>query len=186
MKGESVAVVADGTNQDWLKAALRMDNATDCNATMDISKHQYEQTHQGLNDQCSLLLAPKLTPFQEALNSSRQALETMHFIDAWSSAERDQQIGEIGNRCSVSPNDKFPISSLSLSMSGGNGSCDGENENVQMGIGDMKSQWSQWMSSPVSWLGSPPGGPLAEALCLGVSGSPGCNSGGTTSTRSSF
>ncbi|XP_015896329.3 growth-regulating factor 8 isoform X2 [Ziziphus jujuba] len=183
MKGETEAVV-DGSNQDWLKAGLRLDNVNhDCDATMDISEHQYEHTHHRLNDQCSLLLAPKLTPFQEAPNSSGQAQETRHFIDAWSAAAEREQIGEFGNRCSVSSNDKVPVSSLSLSMSGGNGRCAEENENAKMGaIGDMKSQW---IMNPVSWLGSPPGGPLAEALCLGVAGSSGCNSGGTISSRSS-
>lgn len=186
MKGETVPV--NGLNQE-------------CNAAnMDFTKQQHQipfnlyteyggadQTHQELNDQCSSFLTPKLSHFEGALSSSKTQ-ETRHFIDAWSSAEREH----ISNRCSVPLNEKLPASSLSLSMCGGYGTYEEESsENIdQMGHGDMKSQW---MMSPVSWLGSPPGGPLAEALCLGISGStrassPGRNSssvGTNSSTRSS-
>ncbi|KAF3434180.1 hypothetical protein FNV43_RR25283 [Rhamnella rubrinervis] len=187
VKGETVPV--DGLNQE--------SNA----ANMDITGQQHQvpfnlyteyadadQTHRELNDQCSPFLTPKLSHFEGALSSSKTQ-ETRHFIDAWSSAEREQ----ISNRCSVPLSEKLPASSLSLSMCGGYGTYEEESsENIdQMGHVDMKSQW---MMSSVSWLGSPPGGPLAEALCLGISGStraessPGRNSssiGTSSSTRSS-
>ncbi|XP_024023822.1 growth-regulating factor 8 isoform X2 [Morus notabilis] len=122
---------------------------------------------QGLNEQFSSLIDPKLVPGQ-----------TRHFIDAWST------------------NDKvLPYSSLSLSMQGGNnGTTSEDSENSQMGFGvegdNLKSQI--WLNNTISWNGSistspqqpqpQPGGPLAEALCLGMAGSARPT---TTSSRSS-
>lgn len=149
------------------------------NAYMDMTKPQHphhipfnlyteyggaDQT-QEVNDRSSSLLTPQLSPSLAALSSSRTQ-ETRHFIDAWPSEERER----IGNRCSVPLNEKLPVSSLSLSMCGEYGTYGEESSEIaQMGRGEMNSQWR--MMSPVSWLGSPPGGPLAEALCLGISGS---------------
>ncbi|KAK4423215.1 Growth-regulating factor 8 [Sesamum alatum] len=83
---------------------------------------------------------------------------TRHFIDALSK--------------------KFSPSALSLSMSGGNG-ADDDTENSDLGhVGMMMMNSdrdsdgvlkSHWLSS-ASWMNSPPGGPLGEALCLGNAG----------------
>ncbi|XP_019059039.1 PREDICTED: growth-regulating factor 8 isoform X2 [Tarenaya hassleriana] len=102
----------------------------------------------------------------EGLMSLNQthSLETRHFIDAFA----NEAMG----------------SSLSLSMAGeveGN-----RNEAVDGLMGSNHQQ--QWMchEGGLSWLGSPPGGPLAEALCLGVSSNgSGCSiSSATTSSCS--
>lgn len=97
------------------------------------------------------------------LNTTNQTQETQHLVDS----------------CSVSP-------SLSLSMRGG-------------GFDEENSQMSQVCFGFVdrengsSWLGSTPGGPLAEALCLGMSSSGnggasspyGGNSSSTSNSKSS-
>lgn len=134
---------------------------------------------QRLNEQCSLLLNPKSTSVEVALNPSQtEPQETRHFIDAWSSAMRET-IGAIGNECTVSSSEKLlPLSSLTLSMAGGSETNE-ENENTQVGsfgvmgsdrdqsVGVLRPPWT----THGSWMGSPPGGPLAEALCLGISSS---------------
>lgn len=90
---------------------------------------------------------------------------TRHFIDAW---EKEGFEGMRSKGLSASLSSKFPMSpspsSLSLSMCGGDydsgiGTISSERENE----GVLKPQW---MNS-VSWMNSPPGGPLGEALCLG-------------------
>lgn len=149
-------------------------------------QYQELQISQGLSDRFGSFIEPKLVPNQ-----------TRHIIDAWSMAERDHIGGEIGHHNNkydvVSSNDKVPYSSLSLSMQGGNGNGDGseESENSHMGFGiegDLKRQWLNNNNNIGSWnVGSssstspPPGGPLAEALCLGMAGSTRL----TTSPRSS-
>ena len=89
--------------------------------------------------------------------------ETRHYIDTWSDSaltERDHASGLRGSAKSA----PFP-SARSLSIHGDEES----RENGRMGFGIesdllMRSQWNS-----ESWdNGSPPGGPLAEALCLGM------------------
>lgn len=89
--------------------------------------------------------------------------QVLQFIDAWSAAERDNT-DDITNRCSTSSNRKPSFPSLTLSMSSENGANQGNDEENEEGL---KSQPLNWMGS-ASWMGSPPGGPLAEALCLGI------------------
>ncbi|KAI3727810.1 hypothetical protein L6452_16430 [Arctium lappa] len=84
-----------------------------------------------------------------------------HFIDAWSRS------GGGGDNCSLT---------LSMQCSGG---MDEDDRSFQTGVGmldverggsgDVKSS-SQWLNQG-SWMGSPPGGPLAEALGHGIGGS---------------
>ncbi|XP_011070392.1 growth-regulating factor 8 isoform X2 [Sesamum indicum] len=118
-----------------------------------LEHHQHQQ-HQ----LSSSFLDSKMGSLQESclsLNTDQGAqTTTRHFIDALSK--------------------KFSPSALSLSMSGGNG-ADGDNENSDLGnVGMMMNSdrdsdgvlKSQWLSS-ASWMNSPPGGPLGEALCLG-------------------
>ncbi|ONI07624.1 hypothetical protein PRUPE_5G131600 [Prunus persica] len=213
MNGETpTAPTAGGSNQEWeqmMQFKLGLKSCyTKCNTDVDVSKQQNEssfnlyreytgesqglQTQRPSHDQYGLLLSPKLAHLEGALNSN-QTQQTRHFIDAWSTTtERDSSIGEIGNRGYVSSNQKLPFSSLTLSMSRGNETNE-ETDNTQMGlgilgserenVGDLKSQWM----NPLSCMSSPPGGPLAEALCLGIASSTratssnGCISGSTSS-----
>ncbi|CAK9167454.1 unnamed protein product [Ilex paraguariensis] len=123
--------------------------------------------HQLLSDQCGSLLNPKLACLQG--NDTTQ--KTRHFIDAWSTAE-NECFDENRGKWSVYSSRKPPLSSLTLSMSHGNGT-DEEYEHAQMGLGILDSERdggilkTQWLN-PVSWTGSPPGGPLGEALCLSI------------------
>jgi len=103
-----------------------------------------------------------------------QARTTRRFIDAWSSGE-GEEIDELRNKYPVSSKGKLPLSSsLTLSMSRNDG-IDDESRNAQLGLGMMDPESessggglkSQWLD-PVSWMGSSPGGPLGEALCLGI------------------
>ncbi|PON73514.1 Growth-regulating factor [Parasponia andersonii] len=170
------------SNQEWQQIMHIKQNESNTNVDMPkeandraliLHSNQGLQQSQGLNDQFSLLIDPKLTPLGGAAMDSHQSNQTRHFIDAWSMAERDRT-SEIGHsRYSVNSNNKLTFSSLALSIHGGNEASE-ESQNAQMGFGresegDVKSQW---MMNPVSWSGSPPpGGPLAEALCLGMAGS---------------
>ncbi|KAK9274599.1 hypothetical protein L1049_021848 [Liquidambar formosana] len=171
------------------KLGLKKDNNnTNFYKNVCVFQHQHEEpmnsnlgtglgNGQGLqNEQCSLLLGQKLVSFEGALNLD-QTERPRDFIDAWSTAERNS-IEDISNKCSGPSNGKMPLSSLTLSMSGGNENNE-ENENAQMGLGIVDSERENggggaksqpmlnWMS-PGSWMGSTPGGPLAEALCLGI------------------
>ncbi|KAL8253846.1 hypothetical protein R6Q59_032067 [Mikania micrantha] len=71
-----------------------------------------------------------------------------HFIDAWS------KTGGVDN-CSLT---------LSMQCSGG---MDGDDHSFEIGGGDALKSHSQWLNQG-SWMGSPPGGPLGEALGLGM------------------
>lgn len=97
---------------------------------------------------------------------------TRRFIDAWSTQERED-LNSVGNKCSVSSSArKLPLSSLTLSMSGADG-IDEDNANTQLSAIDQMEEErgllkSHWLN-PAIWMGSPPpGGPLGEALCLGM------------------
>ncbi|GKV04027.1 hypothetical protein SLEP1_g16244 [Rubroshorea leprosula] len=100
--------------------------------------------------------------------------ETRGFIDAWSIADGGGSgsgtNGIASTKCFVSSNLKLPPSSLTLSMSGGDAIRNDNNENGQMDGFENMGLRPQWMSSP-----SPPGGPLAEALCLGIASSQSAN-----------
>ncbi|KAJ4837627.1 hypothetical protein Tsubulata_026467 [Turnera subulata] len=151
--------------------------------------YSHQTQRQLLDDhQCSLSLNPN-TSSTTPNPRQTEAQVTRHFLEAWSSAVRENiggGGGGIGNNkaSSVSPSGKsssLPLSSLTLSMSGAS-EANEDNENSQVGsFGIMGSEDKddhgmgvvrpQWMADHSSWLGSPPGGPLAEALCLGISSS---------------
>ncbi|KAJ4711792.1 Growth-regulating factor like [Melia azedarach] len=149
---------------------------------------------QWLRDPYSLWVSPKMVSHQS------QIQETRHFIDAWSIAGGNMANEDgISSNCFVSPNEKLPISSLTLTMCGGSETFE-RNENDLMNtlrsmgcsegenVGTLRPHWM----NHVSGMGSPPGGPLAEALCLGISGSAksdskvasphGCSTSTTTSS----
>ncbi|KAL4347484.1 hypothetical protein GQ457_17G022760 [Hibiscus cannabinus] len=104
--------------------------------------------------------------------------ETRAFIDAWSTADRDViEMDGTGSKRHVYPNDqKLPHSSLTLSMSAGNeNNHEQDNEKSHelggfgfMGLATENVRPPPQMSDTISWMGSSPGGPLAEALCLGI------------------
>ncbi|KAL2492462.1 Growth-regulating factor [Abeliophyllum distichum] len=114
-------------------------------------------------------LDPKSTFLQGSLTlNAHKTQTTRHFIDG---------LDGISNQSSTSAmNNKYFSPFLTLSMSGRNG-IDEDSEDANMGIimmnnsdrdgpnGDaiFKAQWE----NPVSWMNSPPGVPLGEALCLG-------------------
>ncbi|GFS44510.1 growth-regulating factor 8 [Actinidia rufa] len=144
----------------------------DTNSYFDMDDGQRFQNQQP-SDQYGSVRGPKVGCLQGGINAD-QTQTTRRFIDAWSSAEQEE-MDEFSNKYSGSSSGKLPLSSLTLSMSGGDG-MDEEMVNSQTGLGMMDPERetgggfkSQWLN-PVSWMGSPPGGPLGEALCLGIAG----------------
>ncbi|OMP02817.1 Growth-regulating factor 5 [Corchorus olitorius] len=192
MKGESTAAVpfSGNSNPEWQQFKTLDGGKYDGN----VSEHQQhfkdrrlnlQAPHQHLNEQ---LVSPNLGSLGGAgagLNLNQaHSQETRSFIDAWSDREVDG-MGMGSKRRHHSSNQKLPLSSLTLSMSGGtnNGNYNQEDddENGQVGafgfmglstenVRGLRTPHSQ-MANPGSWIGSPPGGPLAEALCLGIASS---------------
>ncbi|KAI3453309.1 hypothetical protein Pfo_009972 [Paulownia fortunei] len=135
------------------------------------SLQRLENHHQLSNGQsCNSILDSKMASLQGGLSLNADRTQTTrHFIDAW---EKEGFDGISSKDLSASLTKKFSPSSLTLSMSGGNGIGE-DNENGHLGIGMINSDRDsdgilkpQWLN-PVSWMNSPPGGPLGEALCLG-------------------
>ncbi|KAI4338027.1 hypothetical protein L6164_016381 [Bauhinia variegata] len=97
------------------------------------------------------------------------------FIDAWSNAEREANNANANDKTSVTSNGKLSLSSLDLSMRGGGCSVDSEMGDFQMGLclseadgnarsnNGSKTHVTNWLA-PAPWMGSTPGGPLAEVL----------------------
>ncbi|KAF8412065.1 hypothetical protein HHK36_000018 [Tetracentron sinense] len=188
MKGEMVHI--DASNQQWQhlmqsKGGLRTDVHTRYDTNASAFQQHYEEPlnlnlygdfgggqvsdAQQQNDQSNLFLNSELASLEELHRQTPR-----RFIDAWSTAGRDET-ADTSNKSmsSVSSNGKLklPSSSLTLSMSGGNGTSEDTNQ-IQMGLGNtdsdngdgVKSQPLNWMTTPVPWIASPPGGPLAEVL----------------------
>lgn len=194
MKGE-ILPVASNYSQEWqhLKRDSIKDNGKVYNFYREeqaLCSNTYRGGHslqaQRLNDHCSVLSSPKSTTLERALSPSlTQEQETRHFIDTWSTNSGRDDIGGIGQKSYVSSSEKLvlPHSALTLSMSSGTGSETNNEGNGSaqlssfgiMGSSDRDHQSAsglrpQWMTSHGgSWMVSPPGGPLAEALCLGIS-----------------
>ncbi|KAK6948008.1 WRC domain [Dillenia turbinata] len=153
--------------------------------------HHQQQWHQLMHSKVlnsfpeQPLLSPRLSGLEGQLQEAEEGRR--HFIDAWSTAEREDI--NINANCSLPPTKgKIPMSSLTLSVSGG--TDEESEEQPQMGIENKLDSEREnegiaksWMS-PASWMGWPPGGPLAEALCLGIAGTDGSST--PTSTRSSY
>ncbi|TXG50781.1 hypothetical protein EZV62_023305 [Acer yangbiense] len=192
MKGQTMPVVASdsNSNQEWHQKHL-INNSNSCINFGGDHQNLTFQAHQRLvQDQYGLFLSPKLVSHQAPTQ------ETRHFIDAWSIAEEE-------NRA----NERLPLSSLALSMSGGGSEIIERNEDALMGgcslgimgsgrenVGTLRPHWMNHDSG----MASPPGGPLAEALCLGIASSAkldsnaassplggGCSTSTTTSSKSS-
>ncbi|GMH09595.1 hypothetical protein Nepgr_011436 [Nepenthes gracilis] len=113
--------------------------------------------------------------------NEQSCLSPRQFLDAWSVREcKGGNISEITGKYGISS-----AADLTLSMSGEMDDGDGIGGAGRLGTGLMDSDRDSdgcertgpslnWMSSGVSgasWMSPPPGGPLAEALCLGASSS---------------
>ncbi|GKD68699.1 growth-regulating factor 8-like protein [Tanacetum coccineum] len=79
------------------------------------------------------------------------AARRQNFIDAWSRSGG-------GDNCS-----------LTLSMQCSGGIDDDNDQSVEIGNADVLKSHNQWLNQ-ASWMSSPPGGPLGEALGLGIAG----------------
>ncbi|XVE64590.1 hypothetical protein DITRI_Ditri07aG0112800 [Diplodiscus trichospermus] len=181
MKGEATVPFASNSNSEWQNFKTE---GTKYGGSLGERQQLYKeyrlnlQAHQNLNEQ----LNPSLASLGGALNLNQtHSQETRSFIDAWSTAETEvAEIGGIGSKRPVASNEKLPLSSLTLSMSGGNGNNkEEEDENSEMGAfgimglptKNLRALRTPQMADPNSWMGSSPGGPLAEALCLGIASS---------------
>ncbi|CAI9759318.1 unnamed protein product [Fraxinus pennsylvanica] len=127
-----------------------------------LSVFQYEDKQDFMN---SFLDHPKSAYLQTNLDlNSEKTQTTRHFFDAWSTGEKE---GNEGSAASLNKK-RFSPSSLSLSMSRGIGIGEGDDQNAAMGIGTMNTvKENDGFLNTVSWLSSPPGGPLGEVLGLG-------------------
>ncbi|XWS61516.1 hypothetical protein CRYUN_Cryun07bG0131800 [Craigia yunnanensis] len=177
MKGETTAPFSSNSNPEWQQFKTQ---GTKYGGN--VGEHQQHYKDHRLNLQAQHLneqFSPSLAFLGGSLNLNQtQSQETRSFIDAWSTAEREvAEMDGIGSKRPVSSNEKLPLSTLTLSMSGGNGNNqeeDDENSHQMgaFGIMDLATENMRalrpQMTDPISWMGSPPGGPLAEALCLGI------------------
>ncbi|XP_039022757.1 growth-regulating factor 8-like isoform X2 [Hibiscus syriacus] len=183
VKGETAVPFANNSNTEWQHFKAQGTNYGG-NAS---EHHQLNLQAQHLNEQFN----PGLASLGGALNINQaHSQETRAFIDAWSTEDREVvQMDGIGSKCRVYSNEKLPLSSLTLSMSAGienNQEEDDENSHEMGGFGFMGLATENvralrpppQMADNISWMGSSPGGPLAEALCLGIATSQ------TTSTSS--
>ena len=180
MKGETTAPFSSNSNPEWQQFKTQ---GTKYGGN--VSEHQQHYKDHCLNLQAQHLneqFSPSLFSLGGSLNLSQtQSQETRSFIDAWSTAEREvAEMDGIGSKRPVSSNEKLPLSSLTLSMSGGNGNNqeeDDENSHQMGAFGIMGLATENvralrpQMTDPISWMGSSPGGPLAETLCLGIASS---------------
>ncbi|KAG5249504.1 growth-regulating factor [Salix suchowensis] len=170
LKGETLPV-SSNSSQEWQH--LTRDVIKGYHNVNDIDREGVHSLQsQMLNDHCSMFLSPKSTALDRALNHSQtQAQVTWHFIDACpANSGRDN----ICNTTHVSSSETsaLPQSALTiLSMSSGSQSetsneGNGSAQLVVLGSVNclIRPQWT--MTNGGSW----PGGPLAEALCLGISG----------------
>ncbi|KAK8479491.1 hypothetical protein V6N11_081519 [Hibiscus sabdariffa] len=181
VKGETTVPFASNSSTEWQQF-----KAQGTNYEGNASDHRPSLQAQHLNEQFS----PSLASLGGSLNLNQtHSQETRAFIDAWSTADREVvEMDGIGSKPHVYSNDKLPLSSLTLSMWGGNENNQEEDDDNSNEMGDFGFMGSATenvrtlrppqMVDTVSWMGSSPGGPLAEALCLGIATSQ------TTSTSS--
>lgn len=188
MKGETMPV-ASNSNQEWLQNTSKYGHHHHREHLIDsnnLSGDDLAFQAQRLQDQYCLLLSPKMVS-----HHAQQTQETRHFIDAWSIGHGGENMADedgIGStsNCFVSPNEKLPHSSLTLSMSGGSKTIERNGNALMASLGTIGSERENvgtlkphWMNH-VSGMGSPPGGPLAEVLCLGIASSAKSDSNATS------
>ncbi|KAI3710598.1 hypothetical protein L2E82_40383 [Cichorium intybus] len=106
--------------------------------------HGFPQEHESQINYSSLLDSSNTASSDASAGARRE-----NFIDAWSRSGG-------GDNCSLT---------LSMQCSGG---IDDNDQNFEIGVsGDVLKSNNQWLTQN-SWMGSPPGGPLGEALGLGI------------------
>ncbi|KAF9685995.1 hypothetical protein SADUNF_Sadunf03G0112500 [Salix dunnii] len=159
-------------------------NVNDIHREEQICSNTYRGVHslqsQRLNDHCSMFLNPKSTALDRALNHSQtQSQVTRHFIDSCPANSGKDNICT-NTYVSLSETLALPHSDLTLSVSSGSQSETSNEGNGSAQLGSfgimrtsdrdhqsMNGLRPQWM---MTHGGSWPGGPLAEALCPGISG----------------
>lgn len=118
--------------------------------------------------------------FQQPMHSPSGAIKREHFQNNNYLDHTYRYLSNTGNSTTASGDD----CSLTLSMQSGGNAIEFDHESFQMavgmlngdrgGCGDVFKPHNQWLNQP-SWMGSgsgsglTPGGPLGEALCLGIS-----------------
>ncbi|XVF12858.1 hypothetical protein REPUB_Repub08aG0156100 [Reevesia pubescens] len=183
MKGETTISFASNANQEWWQQFKTQGTKYGGNVgelQQQYKDHRLNFQAQHLNEQFS----PSLASLGGSLNLNQtHSQETRSFIDEWSTAEREvaEMEGGMGSKRPVCSNEKLPLSSLTLSMSGGSGNNQEEDDETShqmdgfcmMGLAteNVRALRPPQMADPISWMSSPPGGPLAEALCLGIANS---------------
>ncbi|KAA8540088.1 hypothetical protein F0562_026780 [Nyssa sinensis] len=169
------SIYNNGTNffrQDFRDEPLNLISYTDFGAP---------EANQQSNE-CALFLNPDLVSLEKETQEIPRG-----FIDAWSNDNANTINSDNKNESTVSSECNLSASSLTLSMAMAAGNAlDEEMGQIQMGLGvkdadhnygmggNDKPQGSSWLS-PVSWVPSTPGGPLAEVLrpsSVGVGWSP--------------
>ncbi|WCJ26652.1 growth-regulating factor 8 [Euphorbia peplus] len=185
LKGETVPITSTNSNEEWHPLRSETTKSDDKMYHFRESQHLDSNSYAGLrstsshplqthrlNDNCSLLLSANSASLSP--RNQTQAQETRHFLDVWSSSMRDScssVSGIVGNNDDGCEKGLLKASSLSLSMAGSDENENGEASSFGCGLRQPgPGGGGQWMNHG-SWMGSTPGGPLAEALCLGISSS---------------
>lgn len=157
MNGETVSVTSNST-QEWqetVQAKIRLRREY-------IMCDYRDQHHLNMQAQAQL---PEYSVgsglVEEALNlNQRQTQETKNLINGWSKGVAEQR--HVINTNVSSKHRLLPLSSLTLST--------GSTVNHEPKKGEMGREREEVGGGVVnhgSWMDSAPGGPLAEALCLG-------------------
>ena len=172
------------SEQQWqqlmqTKIGLTLDSSSTsiCDSSSSVFNHHYQEQPINLNtytdfpagagadhpgrDSDNMFLNPEAA----ASLKNRQTETPRAFIDAWSSSVTENPPNTGNDRSSVSSGGKLPLSSLTLSMGGGNGIIENEMSCSRIAtVTGEKPQLSTWLA-PAGWsAGSAPGGPLAEVL----------------------
>jgi len=114
-----------------------------------------------------LLLNPLVVPMQTLQSEKPRGFS---FIDAWSNAESVENNANTTTTTTTTTNNgsasvsKLSLSSLDLSM-GGSTAVSEEMSTIEMSDDSTKIAFSNWLNPEAPcWVGSTPGGPLAEVL----------------------
>ncbi|CAN0840829.1 Growth-regulating factor 8 [Linum grandiflorum] len=189
LKGETDGVPSD-SNQGWhyMSKEDDKDSSFELDHTEKIPTYSSSSPLQcdwlGNDDHYNSWLSslPKSTTSMDAATAPSpggltQGQETRHFLDAWSTTTALEKNTITGDKKSspVSPADKAALP-LTLSMCGGG--TGGGSESTETSYEEVEGTSELGMRGGTQWLpdgswpmSSPPGGPLAEALCLGISSS---------------
>ncbi|KAI4372130.1 hypothetical protein MLD38_010402 [Melastoma candidum] len=193
MKGESMP--SSNPNQDWQhQNDVPMGSKSDAAAI----SHKYNSGSGSCIDPFQLKQSsPFLTPqhcslfLMDGIVDPVHSQQTRRFIDAWPNVDDGSGNREMSSYGPSLGKNDLATSSLTLTM------CGGEGDEYNNRIGEKPHWMNAGMVHHGSWMGSTPGGPLAEALCLGTiaggggvgvryqASSCGCSSTTTATTTSS-